>query len=98
MFQQHRNGVSGVAASLLVAETRPITTSPEAFSGVERPEIDLSGITRDVVRQIQVMDPSAYKARFGVDRAECDTRHAAGGDPVCGARQGSSGAVLGAGG
>jgi hypothetical protein len=68
-FQQHRNGVSGVAGVVLVAENpADHHVFLKAFSGVSDLTSTSSGITLETPRgEIQVMDPSAYRAHFGVD-------------------------------
>jgi hypothetical protein len=68
-FQQHRNGVSGVAGVVLVADNpADHHVFLKAFSGVSDLTSTSSGITLETPRgEIQVMDPSAYRTHFGVD-------------------------------
>jgi hypothetical protein len=68
-FQQHRNGVSGVAGVVLVADN-PADHHVffKAFAGVSDLTSTSSGITIETPRgEIQVMDPFAFKAHFGVE-------------------------------
>lgn len=66
-FQQHANGVTGVAGVVLVADNptdHHIFLS--AFAGERELQSTSSGITVATSRgQIQVMDPSAYRDHFG---------------------------------
>jgi hypothetical protein len=68
-YQQHRNGVSGVAGVVLVADNpADHHVFLKAFAGVSDLTSTSSGITLETPRgEIQVMDPSAYRAHFGVD-------------------------------
>jgi hypothetical protein len=68
-FQQHRNGVGGVAGVVLVAENpADHHVFLKAFAGVSDLTSTSSGITLETPRgEIQVMDPSAYRAHFGVE-------------------------------
>jgi catechol 2,3-dioxygenase-like lactoylglutathione lyase family enzyme len=67
-FQQHANGVTGVAGAVLVAENptdHHIFLS--AFAGERELQSTSSGITVATPRgEIQVMDPMAYRNHFGV--------------------------------
>jgi hypothetical protein len=67
-FQQHRNSTSGVAGVVLVADN-PADHHVffKAFAGVRDLTSTSSGITIETPRgEIQVMDPSAFKAHFAV--------------------------------
>jgi hypothetical protein len=68
-YQQHRNGVSGVAGVVLVADNpADHHVFLKAFSGVSDLQSTSSGITLETPRgEIQVMDPSAYRLHFGVE-------------------------------
>jgi hypothetical protein len=71
-YQQHRNGVSGVSGVVLVADN-PADHHVffKAFAGVTDLMSTSSGITIETPRgEIQVMDPSAFKAHFGVEGPE----------------------------
>jgi glyoxalase-like protein len=65
-FQAHPNGVTGIAGVVLVAENpADHHVFLKAFSGVSDLKSTSSGITIETPRgEIQVMDPSAYKAHF----------------------------------
>jgi hypothetical protein len=67
-FQAHPNGVTSIAGVVLVAENpADHHVFLKAFSGVSDLKSTSSGITIETPRgEIQVMDPSAYKAHFAV--------------------------------
>src|SRR5215212_7492601 len=68
-FQQHRNGVSGVAGVVLVAENpADHHVFLKAFSGVSDLASTSSGITIETPRgEIQVMDPAAFRLHYAVE-------------------------------
>lgn len=76
-FQSHPNGVSTIAGVVMVAENpADHHVFLKAFSDVTDLKSTSSGITIETPRgEIQVMDPSAYKAHFAVDPPE--TAHGA---------------------
>jgi len=68
-FQAHPNSVTSIAGVVLVAENpADHHVFLKAFSGVSDLKSTSSGITIETPRgEIQVMDPSAYKAHFAVE-------------------------------
>ena len=68
-FQQHANGVSGVAGVVFVAENpADHHVFLKAFAGVSDLKSTSSGITIETPRgEIQAMDPAAYRLHFAVD-------------------------------
>jgi hypothetical protein len=68
-FQQHANGVSGVAGVVFVAENpADHHVFLKAFAGVSDLKSTSSGITIETPRgEIQAMDPAAYRLHFAVE-------------------------------
>jgi catechol 2,3-dioxygenase-like lactoylglutathione lyase family enzyme len=68
-FQQHANGVSGVAGVVFVAENpADHHVFLKAFAGVSDLTSTSSGITIETPRgEIQAMDPAAYRLHFAVE-------------------------------
>ena len=68
-FQQHANGVSGVAGVVFVAENpADHHVFLKAFAGVSDLKSRSSGITIETPRgEIQAMDPAAYRSHFAVE-------------------------------
>src|SRR6478609_2607812 len=68
-FQQHANGVSGVAGVVFVAENpADHHVFLKAFAGVSDLKATSSGIAIETPRgEIQAMDPAAYLLHFGVE-------------------------------
>ena len=68
-FQQHANGVTGVAGVVFVAENpADHHVFLKAFSGVSDLKSTSSGITIETPRgEIQVMDPAAFRLHFAVE-------------------------------
>jgi Glyoxalase-like domain len=68
-FQAHPNGVTTIAGVVLVAENpADHHVFLKAFSGISDLTSTSSGITIETPRgEIQVMDPSAYKAHFAAE-------------------------------
>jgi len=68
-FQQHANGVTGVAGVVFVAENpSDHHIFLKAFAGVSDLKATSAGITIDTPRgEIQVMDPAAYRLHLAVE-------------------------------
>jgi hypothetical protein len=68
-FQQHPNGVAGVAGVVLVADNpADHHVFLKAFSGVSDLKSTSSGITIETPRgEIQVMDPAAFRLHYAVE-------------------------------
>jgi len=68
-FQQHANGVTGVAGVVFVAENpSDHHIFLKAFAGVSDLKATSAGITIETPRgEIQVMDPAAYRLHFAVE-------------------------------
>jgi Glyoxalase-like domain len=68
-FQQHPNGVTGVAGVVLVADNpADHHVFLKAFSGVSDLKSTSSGITIETPRgEIQVMDPAAFRLHYAVE-------------------------------
>jgi hypothetical protein len=68
-FQQHANGVSGVAGVVFVAENpADHHVFLKAFAGVSDLKSTSSGITIETPRgEIQAMDPAAYRLHFAAE-------------------------------
>jgi hypothetical protein len=68
-FQQHPNGVSGVAGVTLVAENpTDHHISLSAFTGVRDLRASSSGVTASTPRgDLTIMDPTAFRQHFGTE-------------------------------
>ena len=68
-FQQHANGVTGIAGVVFVAENpADHHVFLKAFSGVSDLQSTSTGITIETPRgEIQVMDPSAFRLHYAVE-------------------------------
>ncbi|MCZ7643114.1 MAG: VOC family protein [Pseudorhodoplanes sp.] len=66
-FQQHTNGVTAIAAAVLVADNpSDYHIFLSAFSGVRSLQSTSSGVSAATPRgDIQIMDPQAYESHFG---------------------------------
>ena len=82
-FQQHANGVTGVAGVVFVAENpSDHHIFLKAFAGVSDLKATSAGIAIETPRgEIQVMDPAAYRLHFAssrpIRRAACGSRQSA---------------------
>ena len=87
-FQQHANGVSGVAGVVFVAENpSDHHIFLKAFAGVSDLKATSAGIAIETPRgEIQVMDPAAYRLHFARRAARYVARHAARRDSLRDAR------------
>ena len=92
-FQQHANGAIGVAGAVLVADNpsdHHIFLS--AFGGVRELSATSSGVVASTPRgDIKVMDPAAFRDRFGVQPPDIVGRRAARCGTLPGRRPGRSG-------
>ena len=72
-LQQHANGATGIAGAVLVAQNpadHHIFLS--AFSGERELHAGSGVLTAPTPRgDIRVMDPAAFRARFGIDAPDC---------------------------
>src|SRR4029453_4958566 len=71
-FQQHPNGVGGIAGAVLVADNpsdHHIFLS--AFSGVRDLSATSSGVTAATARgEVKIMDPAAFRSHFGAEPSD----------------------------
>jgi catechol 2,3-dioxygenase-like lactoylglutathione lyase family enzyme len=71
-FQQHPNGVGGIAGAVLVADNpsdHHIFLS--AFSGVRDLSATSSGVTAATARgDVKIMDPAAFRSHFGAEPSD----------------------------